>query len=251
MTEPKDLAGGGDEMQFVATILETELFLVLTGPPDEHSIDPRTIEHNAQEYVLAFDSNDGLANQSDGPMPYAALPGRGLIAMLAGQGIGLAVMTGQGQDPTYLTPEIVDWIATHATDVPDEQSELPKTISAPRDLPHGLFETLSRRLAKIAGLAQSAYLASVTYADERQALLVAIVGASADVQPAVANSIAEAVRFTDADDLVVDVSFFEEDDRFVEVLARNGVAIDIPEPTVAEATHAAPGMDPDKPPRLI
>ena len=65
-----------------------------------------------------------------------------------------------------------------------------------------------------------------------------------------AQAVAEALTFSGIEAGSLDVGFFAAHDPICASLARLGLRFDLPEPVALQVPGAAPGMDPDVPPKL-
>lgn len=237
-------------LRFYERLADSELFLALAGEAGSDEITPRIFPVEETSYVLVFDREERLAEFAEGSAPYAVLSGRGLAAMLAGQGIGLAV--NPGCEASILVPtEAVDWLAATLAEAPDEIEETPEEISAPVGLPEVLIAALDAKLVTAQGLARLAYLCGVTYSGGRKSHLLAFVDPVTGAEPALARAAGEALTFSGIEAGVMDVGFFKAADPVCAALAKTGLRFDLPEPQRAvHVPGAAPGMDPGKPPKL-
>ena len=237
-------------LRFYERLADSELFLALEGEPGGDQITPRIFPVEDQSFVLVFDREERLADFAEGTAPYAVLSGRGLAAMLSGQGIGLAV--NPGAPSSILIPaEAVDWLADTLSEAPEEVEETPEAIAPPSGLPEALITALDTKLATAGGLARLAYLSAVTYAGGRKSHLLAFVDPVPGAEPALARAAGEALTFSGIEAGVMDVGFFWASDPVCAKLAKTGLRFDLPEP--AKAGHvpgSAPGMDSDMPPKL-
>ena len=237
-------------LRFYERLADSELFLALEGEPGDDQIIPQIFPVAEARFALVFDREERLADFAEGAAPYAVLSGRRLAAMLAGQGIGLAV--NPGADASILIPaEAVDWLVATLAEAPSEVEERPEEITAPTGLPEALITALDAKLVTAQGLARLAYLCGVTYAGGRRSHLLAFVDPVPGAEPALARAAGEALTFSGIEAGVMDVGFFRATDPVCTSLARTGLRFDLPDPA-APAQHpgSAPGMDPDKPPRL-
>ncbi|THH35985.1 SseB family protein [Aliishimia ponticola] len=260
MTEPTPLdqahalmdSSDAARLNYFATLADTELCLLLESEPDGDDITPRLIETGDGPMVLAFDTELRLAEFSDGPAPYVALPGRIVAQMLDGQGILLGLNLDTAPSAIVLPPDALTWLVqTLGQDAPDAAEARIKGVASPGQVPEALLEALSIRLARAAGLAEAACLARADYADGGQGHLLAIIGAEARAEPALARMVSEALTFSGLDAGQLDVVFVAPQAPLAEKLTRVGMRFDIPAaPDPKAATPAAPGMDPDKPPKL-
>src|SRR5690606_24860300 len=101
--------------------------------------------------ALSFDSEARLASFADAPAPYAALPGRALVQMLAGQGIGLGLNLGVAPSSFLMDAQAVDWLAETLATAPEPMRARPVGL-APPTLPPEVIAALARKLALAAGL---------------------------------------------------------------------------------------------------
>lgn len=238
-------------LRFYERLADSELFLLLAAEAQGAQVTPDLFTVEEQEFALVFDRVERLAAFVGKVAPYAALSGRGLARMLAGQGIGLALNPDVAPSAMLLPAQAVDWLAQTLSHAPSETLARPREVAAPRGLPEALLTGLDRKLAMAGGLARAAYLVAVTYDDGARGHMLAFVGALEDARGALAAAAGEALTFSGIEAGAIDVTFVEQSDPFAARLARVGLRFDLPtqEPR-ASRTPAAPGMDPDKPPRL-
>lgn len=237
-------------LRFYERLADSELFLALAGDPGGDHITPQIYPVDDARFALVFDREERLADFAEGTAPYAVLSGRGLAAMLAGQGIGLAVNPGAAAS-ILIPAEAVDWLAETLSAAPTQVEERPEEISPPTGLPESLIGALDTKLATARGLAKLAYLVGVTYAGGRRSHLLAFVDPLPGAEPALARAAGEALTFSGIEAGVMDVGFFRASDPVCASLAKAGLRFDLPQrSTPAQVPGSAPGMDPDKPPRL-
>lgn len=231
-------------LRFHERVLDAELVLVLAGPAGER-IEPEVLALEAGRFVLAFDRDERLAAFLEAPAPFAALSGRRLVALLAGQGIGIALNLG-APSGTLLPPEAVDWMAAIGAEAPAEAAGRIREVGAP-DAPPALVAALGAKLAAMAGVVAEAHLVGARFDDGRSGLVLALVGVPEEARTGVAAAIAEAVRLSGAGEPGVDVTFLAPGASGLGAMARAGLRLELPR--AAEAP-VGPGMDPERPPRL-
>jgi hypothetical protein len=236
-------------LRFYERLAGGEVFLLLTEEAVGDSIAPELFEVEDQRFVLVFDREDRLAAFAGTVAPFAALSGRALAEMLAGQGIGLALNLDVAPSAMLLPAEAVDWLAATLANAPQEAEARPVEVTAPGALPEALLLALDRRLASAAGLAEVAWLAGVTYADGRRGHVLAIVGSVLGAERAIAATVGEALTFSGLEAGEIDVTFLTPTDPLIDRLARVALRFDLPKPARATAP-SAPGMDKNRPPRL-
>lgn len=238
-------------LRFYDRLAGSELVLMLESEPEGDRIRPAIFPVEEQRFVLVFDREERLTAFAEGPAPYAALSGRALAAMLAGQGIGLGVNLGVAPSSILIEAGSVDWLAETLATAPEEVEERPEALSPPAGLPEALLTALDARLATAEGLARMAYLVGATYAGGRRGHLMAFVDAVPGAEPALARAVGDALTFSGVEAGTLDVGFFRVSDPFAARLARVGLRFDLPQAAPSpQVAGAAPGMDPDRPPRL-
>ncbi len=219
--------GEADRLRFFDRLAEAELFLLLHSEPQGARIDPELFDTADGRYVLAFDTEDRLTAFTGAAAPYAALSGRALAAMLAGQGAGLGLNLG-APSQELLAASAVDWLADTLGTGPAETAARPTEIAAPAGVPEALLRALDAKLAGAAGLARLAYLVSATYAPARPGHLLAFIDAEQGAEPALARAISEALIFSGLEAGELDVGFFRASDTMAARLARVGLRIELP-----------------------
>ena len=253
---PLDLAhdameAGGDaeRLRFYERVADAELFVMLDRE-DKDMIVPRIFPIEGGDVVLAFDRVERLAEFSGKVTSYAALPGRAVAAMLAGQAVGLGLNLGVARSSLLLPPEAVDWLAGMTAQAPVDAMGRPTEFRPPTGVPQAQLTGLDTKLALTGSLARSAYLARVVYDDGRNGHLLAFVDAAKEAEDALSRAVAEALIFSGVDAAEIDVAFLASSDPICARMARVGLRFDLPEPAAQAAAPRAPGMDPDQPPKL-
>lgn len=241
-------------LRFFETLASTELFLLLTEEAQGDSISPEIFEISDNSFVLIFDREDRLAGFVGRAAPYAALPGRAIAGLLAGQSIGLGLNLEAAPSSMLLPPEAVDWLAETLAHAPQAAQGRPRQFHAPNDVPEALSTALNAKLSSAAGLAQAAYLVGVTYDDDRKTHLLAFAGAKQGSEHALAGAVNQALTFSGIEAGALDVVFLAQDDPTLARLIPLAREFELPAPKTAPSHRqdapAAPGSDPDKPPIL-
>ncbi len=238
-------------LQFFERLADSELYLLLSEEADGDSIAPELFNAQGQHYVLVFDTADRLAEFVGSIAPFAATSGRGLCALLEGQGAGLALNPDVAPSSMLVPAEAVDWLAQTLAEGPEETSGQISEVHAPQDVPQELLQSLDRKLATAGGLARAAYLVSVVYEDGGRGHMLAFLDAIEEAQPALAAAVSEALTFSGIEAGALDVSFVRAEDPIVLTLTKWGLRFDLPELVRPEAeAPKAPGMDPGSPPKL-
>ena len=236
-------------LRFHERLSDSELFLLLTRDPVSDDVDPQIFESDDQQFVLVFDRESRLAAFAGQVAPTVTLPGRGLVRMLAGQGIGLALNLGVAPSATLIPAEAVDWLERTLSHAPEPIAARPVEFTRPQGLPEALILGLDRKLATAAGLATRAWLVGVTYDTGARGHMLAFVGALPEAETALATAAGEALTFSGIEAGTMDVTFIAPTQPVEERLAKVGLRFDLPQPQ-APLAPAAPGTNPDKPPKL-
>lgn len=236
-------------LRFYERLADTELFMLLGEEAAGDKITPELFEIEDQRFSLVFDREERLSQFVGRVAPYAGLPGRALADMLAGQGIGLALNLDVAPSAMLIPAEAVDWLVETLAHGPDETEARLTEVSSPTGLPEAVVTGLDRKLAIAAGMARFAYLAAATYDDGARGHVLAFVDAVDGAEKALATAAGEALTFSGIEAGVMDVLFIRASDPMAAHLAKVGLRFDLPELVVPEAP-GAPGMNPDKPPKL-
>jgi len=238
-------------LRFYERLADGELFLLLDEEPQDENLSPRVFPLEDGPVVLAFDSEDRLAEFAGGIAPYAALPGRVIAQTLAGQGVGLGLNLGVAPSAMVLPPDALEWLAATLGSGPEQVTARPDSFHPPRGLPERLIEGLDAKLARAGGLASAALLAGVTYQGGRRGHMLAFLDVATGAGAALARAAAEALTFSGVDAGEMDVAFLASSDPAAQAMARVALRFDLPQPIRAEPlAPPAPGSDPAKPPRL-
>ncbi|WP_027258186.1 SseB family protein [Leisingera aquimarina] len=263
MTEqtPLDLAHAAMEaalqddaarLRFYERLADAELFLMLTEEAAGEQISPELFETPEGAFVLVFDREERLAQFAGRAVPYAALSGRVIAQMLAGQGIGLGLNLEVAPSAILIPAAAIGWLHQTLGHAPQEVEAGITEFTPPSGLPEALLRALDAKLATAGGLAAAAYLIGVRYEGGGQGHLLGFVGAKEAAQASLAKAASEALTFSGIEAGAMDVAFFEAEDPVAASLARAGLRFDLPQPPEPEAYQPEiPGSDPDKPPRLV
>ncbi|MEM9708547.1 MAG: SseB family protein [Pseudomonadota bacterium] len=238
---------GAAQTQFYALFAETELFLLLDGEPESDRAKPVTVDPGTGPVALAFDLEDRLADFIGTVSPYLALSGRRVAAMLAEEGLGLALNL-DTECETLLDRETLAWLAGIVPELTAESAR-PDAVYPPSDFPEDLLVALDRKLAQATGLAARAVLIQAGYSDGSRSHLLAVFEALPEAEAALATAVGEAMAFLGFGAGWLDVAFLETGSPLAEQIEKVGLAFEIPAPAAVEP-RAPPGSDPEKPPIL-
>ena len=238
-------------LKFYERLADGELFMALDGEAREDRIKPMIFEVEGNRFVLVFDSEDRLTEFTERPSPFVALSGRAIVGMLIGQNIGLAINPAVAPSATLLPPEALSWLQDTLGAGPQEAQGTPTDVHAPKNVPETLITSLDAKLSTMAGMARVAYLAECVYKEGPRNHVIAFVDAQESGKPAMARAISEALTFSGLEAASLDILFLKASDAICASLARVALRFDLPQVVKPEArTVTAPGMDPDKPPKL-
>ena len=262
MTEmtPLDLAHAAMEaapeddaarLRFFERLADSELFVLLDKELEGDRISPDVFDTGEGQFVLVFDREERLAQFANRIVPYAALSGRVIAQMLAGQGVGLGVNLEVAPSSILIPAEAMGWLAETLAHAPGEVEAAIAEVHSPRGLPEVLLTALDAKLATAGGLARMAYLAAVTYEGGGSGHLLAFIGTAEGAEGALAKAAGEALTFSGIEAGALDVGFFAASEEISGRLARVGLRFDLPEPDRAQSYQPQiPGSDPARPPRL-
>ncbi|SEM76794.1 SseB protein N-terminal domain-containing protein [Loktanella fryxellensis] len=238
-------------LRFYEQLADTDLFILLDADPVGDTVTPQVFQIDGAPHVLVFDAEERLSAFTGRAAPYAGLPGRALVQMMAGQGIGLALNPTVAPSDMVIPADAVDWLATTLDHAPEPAEARLTGVHRPTGLPEAVLEALDRKLTRAAGLADHALLVAADYADGGRGHVLAFVDAPDTAHGALAHAAGEALTFSGIDAGVMDVMFVSSADPIALRLGRVGLRFDLPvlsRPT--PAVPMAPGSDPSAPPKL-
>jgi type III secretion system (T3SS) SseB-like protein len=237
-------------LRYYEQLAQSVLFLLLADEPAGGAVSPVIHSENGQDYVLVFDLEERLVAFTGVTSAHAALEGREVMSMLEGRDIGLAVNLNSGNSGYLLPPDVLDWLRDALSNRGVAENAAAQEILPPLEPDPELIAALHQRFARLAGKAEAAFLTGVRYRDGRRGNLLAFVGASQTDEPELQRIVAEVVSFRSQTE-ALDVTFLTLDDPALVAIRKAGLQIQVPVPTPRQTlAPVAPGMDPDKPPKL-
>lgn len=238
-------------LRFYERLGDSELFLLLTQEAEGDDISPELFDLDEGRFLLAFDREERLSRFAGRAAPYAAMSGRILARMLAGQQLGLAVNVEVAPSSILIPADAIAWLDRTLGHAPDQIEARIDALHPPSGLPETLLTALDTKLATARGLASFAYLVGVTYHGGRRGHMLAFVDALEGAESALAKAASEALTFSGVEAGAMDVGFFAPSDPIATILAAQGLRFDLPQPVQEETVpRIAPGSDPDCPPIL-
>lgn len=141
-------------LRFYERLADSEMFLLLAEEPVDDNVTPELFEVSDDRFVLIFDREDRLAQFVGREAPYAALSGRMIASILAGQGIGLGVNLEVAPSSILIPSEAVVWLDQTLGQTPEEAEARIEEIGRPMGLPEALLTALDAKLATATGLAK-------------------------------------------------------------------------------------------------
>lgn len=265
MTDPTPLdqahalmeAAPGDDalrLRFYERLADAELFLLLAEESDGDTLRPAIFRLEDGDFAMTFDLEERLAGFSDAPAPYAALPGRIVARELAALGVGLGLNIGVAPSAFLLPAPALAWLSETLGHAPEAAEARLVAFHDAGTVPEKLLAALAEKLARLGGCADHAVLAGVSYHDGRRGHMLAFVGPRPGTEAALAKAVSEALVFSGVEAGELDVAFLAAEDPALAAMTAEGRHLDMPLPEPENVQiiggPVAPGMDPDKPPKL-
>lgn len=235
---------------FYERLADTEFFFLLEKEPEGDTLSPRVFPVEDGEFVLIFDTEERLAEFAEGIVPYVAMSGRAVANMLNKKNIGLGINLGVAPSSILVPSDAVEWLLEKISTSPEMRDDQPTDLLPPTDVPEVLLQALNTKLALAADMAECAYLVKTRFVDGRSGLMLGIVDAKPASEVALSQAVSEALIFSGIEKCTIDVAFFSQQDEICTILDRVGLRFDLPKTTDEVRQVSAPGMDPDRPPRL-
>ncbi len=241
-------------LAYYRAMADHEFCLLLDHDPRGQDLTPRLFDLGEGPVVLAFDGEDRLGAFVGGPQPFAALPGRVICQALAGQGAALGIDLQDETRAFLMPPEAVDWLARFTSAALSGSAEEPE-VWLPAAAP-GLAPAIAACLSGFGAVAARGWLAGARHPSGRQAdVLVLEATVPADAASAMAKAAAEAMAAALGPDRAPAEIAVLAPERIMALgidRCATPIALSLPvQPlSAAPAGPAAPGSDPDRPPRL-
>ena len=247
------MAVGGEAagLAFYRALADAELFLLLKAEAEGDNLVPEVFALSDGPHLLAFDSEERLALFAGSVAPYATLPGRVIVGLMAGQNearLSLGLNIGaDAASQMILPPEALIWLAQMLDQAPPETLEARVAEFQPPRVPQAVLSALSSCLA---GVGQ-ALIVGVRYRDGRQSQMLALTGVAKAAEVRLARAVTEALAFSGVDAGALDLVFATEGDAALARMA--GLALVLaghaaPRPEIK--APVGPGLDPARPPIL-
>ncbi len=238
-------------LRFYERLADAELFLILEEEASGDRARPLIFETSDGAFALIFDREDRLADFVDTPTPFVAMSGRRIAKTLAGEGIGLGLNLGVATSSMLMPPATVDWLSEVLGAKSMVTTAMPEELHPPKGLPETLISALDTKLANMSGVVTAAYLVGVTYKGSQKGHMLAMIDVPSPAQEGVAEAISEALVFSGIEAGQLDVTFLDGNTAHIEGFISVGLKFDVPDLVFPAALKPlAPGMDPQKPPKL-
>lgn len=232
----------------------SELLLLLSEPPTAESLSPKVFGVEEGTVGLVFDAEERLADFAGGEADFIALPARVLAEMFLENDLAMGINLGQ-EAATILPVPALKWFVDFLEEGPQEHEVQLHVIRQLTGAPQQVLAAVIGQLGLMPGVATRAVFAEAEYTNGDRAPLVALDGVAERDRPALARAIDEAVGLSGVEGARVDVAFPEPDSELWGILDKVGRALDLTELTATaspgDQKPAAPGSDPDKPPKLV
>jgi len=237
-------------LRFYEQMANAELYLLLEDEPEGDQINPRVMDSEGAQYLLAFDRAQRLAQYAGDAASYVALSGRNVAAMLEGQPLGIALNVDVAPSAILLPETAVAWLRETLTHTAAEVEAKIESVLPPKGLPEQLITAIDEKLATATGMAANAWLVGVAYEGGGRGHLLAFIDAIPRAQDALVRAASEALTFSGIEAGAMDVGFFNHTDATVAKLMKVGLRFDLPQMETLQKTPRLPGGDGDAPPIL-
>ncbi len=232
---------------YFQVFLET-LLRVLLEESDAKDPDMEVFAISDGKFVLAFDTDENFSAFVDRPRLCSRITGRDLLKALAGKNIGVIVNANAIEGAAFLTPEQVSW----ALEMSDQSLEIHVSTnsSVARANPSDeVLDIIQRNFNELGGFVDAAYLCNIQDDQGNEALTLALVNCAAEAQLTALLTASDMSRFNPK--TAVAIALVEAGSEIEQKLQQIGVRIEFKvKPQPVSLTATAPGMDPDRPPKL-
>ena len=246
--------------EFIDTLLAEPLICPIDEPPSDEEnalFRPTIVQRDGCDTVLAFDTEERLAEYVDAPTSFVALPGRTLFALAAGRGAQIALNPTVASSDTLFNPQTVDAIASLIEASEEDVAIAADTaggleITAPGDASEALMTALSARLAaaraevveawlfrieqlESGGESASAETDAASVETNASRLVLGLLPSDDGASDSIRNLAGELGRLSGAllQDDALDIAIFAPSDRMLEAARRCGFGLVSGAPSLA------------------
>lgn len=237
-------------LRFYERMADVELFLLLEEEPVGDQINPRVLDVEGAQYLLAFDRAQRLAQYAGEAGAYVALSGRNVAAMLEAQPLGIALNMDVAPSAILLPDTAVTWLRETLTNEASQVEAKIESVLPPKGLPEQLITAIDEKLATATGMAANAWLVGVAYEGGGRGHLLAFIDAIPRAHDALVRAASEALTFSGIEAGAMDVGFFNHNDPTVTKLMKVGLRFDLPQMETLQNTPRLPGGEAGAPPIL-
>lgn len=228
-----------------------ELFLLLEAEPesDEDTVNPRVFPLEDGPVVLAFDTEQRLADFA-GEAFYLGLRGAELIELVASSRLGLGINFGTDGSEFMMAPEDAAWLSTRLAGQTRQVTGPLSRLERPA-ANEELLTALDARLATAGGVLREAILVGAAAPSGPPGLVLVLVDIGEADAAQLSRSISQALAVL-GQDVQLDVTALAHSDPRLGKIRQLGLAFSVPEPEPeTPVERLGPGLDPDKPPKLL
>lgn len=211
----------------------------------------QVFETSQGKIVLAFDTDERVAEFISEATEFIKIAGRDLVMQLLASETGIGLNLNVAPTSQILSPDILTWLSEFLAESSSFSIDQVVAISPPDQWLDDHKTAISTQLEKYAGMIASAYFCSVTYSDNTVADAVFIVDCDPTTEAVLFTALVESQKFLDKNTAEIAIKFISPDNQEFPEICRVGEEIVISKLTVIHTSApTAPGMDPDKPPKL-
>lgn len=248
--QPFDALDSAARAAYLAGLADCELCVALLRDAEDDRAELRLFTLEQGPVALVTDSDERLAAFLGAAVPYAAMPGRALAALLAEQGIAALVNPGAPSE-ALLDPATLGWLVAQISEALPETApgERPARLLAPDSTAVAQWSApLQARMALLGEHLTALALVGAQWPDGREGHLIVVQGAAPDDHPALAKALAEMIAFAPEEAVPLDLVFD------LAPLPDGALILAAPPPDPgdqkAPKQPKAPGSDPARPPIL-
>ena len=233
-------------LRFYETFSDANLSVLINA-----DLSMQVFETSQGKIVLAFDTDDRMAEFVSEPTEFMKIPGRELVMRLLGTDTGVGLNLNVAPTSQILTPEILVWLSdllsVDSTLLQDQAVGFTANCQSSSDD----IAAISSRLENFAGRVSAAYMCGISYSDGVTADALIVVDCDPSVEADLFTAVIETQKFAENNATDLAIKFITSSNPTLSEIRRIGQEIHIPKTIPSHpAQPKPPGMDPDKPPIL-
>lgn len=239
------------ELRFYETFCDCVLTVLIVEDEAQDKIQFDIFETSQGALVLAFDSEDRMAEFIEKPTGFINMPGRELLQMLSDQQLGIGLNLAVAPSSQILEKATLDWVRDVIGSESMVKMDKISSLKPATNISPSLSQNLAMRLQAFYGFVESVLICDVTYEDGYAGTAFFVLNCDPDTEANLFAMLMETQRFSSRDDSEIAIQFIQTNSPNIDDIRAVAQEVKpLPRSAKSISTPKAPGRDPAKPPKL-